>query len=83
MQAKGRVLWRLMIAFLIYYFALLIGAAYYRPLFSLMVTSNLNFGMFFALSQYLFAGAIALFYAYYMKKIDASMADVIDTQSAK
>ncbi len=83
MQKKGRVLWILMIAFLCYYFALLIGAAYYRPLFAEMFWGNLNLGMAFALSQYLFAGGIALYYAHYMKQIDASMADVIRNKSAQ
>lgn len=79
-QRKARVLWLLMVAFLGYYFALLIGAAYFRPLFASIVFGNMNVGMLFALSQYAFAGAVAMYYAHYMKQVDASMQEVIDAQ---
>jgi uncharacterized membrane protein (DUF485 family) len=77
MRQKSRMLWILMTAFLCYYFALLAGAAYYRPLFAQMLIGNLNLGMAFTLSQYLFAGAIALVYAQYMKKVDTTMQELI------
>jgi uncharacterized membrane protein (DUF485 family) len=83
MGRKRQVLWILMIFFLCYYFALLIGAAYYRPLFAEILFANINVGLVFALSQYFVAGGIALYYAQYMKKIDASVQDVIDSKSAK
>ena len=69
-KKKANMLWILMIAFLIYYFALLVGAAYFRPMFATILFGNINLGMVFAISQYAFAGAIALYYAHYMKHID-------------
>jgi uncharacterized membrane protein (DUF485 family) len=80
---KSRVLWILMVAFLIYYFALLIGAAYYRSLFATILFSHFNLGMVFAISQYAFAGAIAVYYARYMKKVDLSMQQIIAAKTKK
>lgn len=80
-RKKARVLWILMLAFLAYYFALLIGAAYYRNLFATILFSHFNLGMVFAVSQYVFAGAIALFYARYMQQVDASMQQIVATHA--
>lgn len=80
---KSRVLWILMLAFLVYYFALLIGAAYYRSLFATILFSHFNLGMVFAVSQYLFAGGIAIYYARYMKKVDLAMQQIIAAQTKK
>jgi uncharacterized membrane protein (DUF485 family) len=77
-EGKARILWLLMAAFLCYYFALLIGAAYFRELFASMVFGHVNVGMLFALSQYVFAGVVAVYYANYMKKVDTSMQEFID-----
>lgn len=76
-QRKSRILWILTILSLIYYFALVIGAAYYRPTFASILFWHINFGMAFALSQYLFAGGIAFIYAHYMKQIDLSMQAIL------
>jgi uncharacterized membrane protein (DUF485 family) len=76
-QKKSRILWILSIVSLTYYFALVVGAAYYRPAFASILFWQINFGMLFALSQYLFAGGIAFIYAHYMKKIDSSMQSIL------
>ncbi|MEN9866381.1 MAG: hypothetical protein RL748_1971 [Pseudomonadota bacterium] len=82
-KKKTRVLWILMLAFLAYYFALLIGAAYFRSLFATILFGHFNLGMVFAVSQYFFAGAIALYYARYMQQVDASMQQIVATHSKK
>jgi uncharacterized membrane protein (DUF485 family) len=74
---KNRMLWLLMLIFFIFYFSLLIGAAYYKPLFASIVIGQFNFGLIFAVSQYFFAAALAVFYARYMKKIDAAMLQIL------
>lgn len=81
-QRKGRMLWLLMLAFICYYFALLAGAAYYRPLFSELCIGKLNVGMVFALSQYAFAGGIALYYAHYMKSVDSAMHELVAAKAS-
>lgn len=76
-KKKAHMLWMLMAAFLTYYFILLVGAAYFRPLFAEILLGNINFGMVFAISQYVVAGAIALYYAHYMKQVDILMQNVL------
>ncbi len=79
-KKKSHMLWMLMVAFLMYYFALLVGAAYFRPLFAAILIGNINVGVVFAISQYVFAGAIALYYAQYMKTVDILMQKVISAR---
>jgi uncharacterized membrane protein (DUF485 family) len=81
-QRKSRFIWLLTIVSLGYYFALLLGAAYFRPLFGTIVAGHVNLGMLFAFSQYLFAGVIAIIYANFMKKIDATMHDIVASHPA-
>ncbi len=77
MRSKSRFIFLLTVVGLGYYFALLWGAAYFRPLFGTIVVGHINFGMLFAFSQYLFAGVIALIYASFMKKTDAALHDIV------
>jgi uncharacterized membrane protein (DUF485 family) len=72
-----------MLAFLVYYFALLIGAAYYRSLFATILFGHFNLGMVFAVSQYAFAEIIALYYAKYMKKVGLAMQQIIASKTKK
>lgn len=60
---KSRFLWGLMIFSVIYYFALPIGAAYFTELFRVKLWGVINFGLLFALSQFIVAWGIAWFYA--------------------
>jgi uncharacterized membrane protein (DUF485 family) len=56
-------LWGLMIFSLVYYFLLPIGAAYYQDLFKTKVWGVVNFGLLFALSEFIVAWAIAYVYS--------------------
>jgi uncharacterized membrane protein (DUF485 family) len=62
-RRKTRFLWALMIFSVIYYFLLPIGAAYFTDLFRVKVWGPINFGILFALSQFVVAWAIAYLYA--------------------
>lgn len=46
-----------------YYFLLPIGAAYARPLFTIEMIGNINFGYVFALSQFFVSWGLAIYYA--------------------
>jgi len=63
-RRKSRFLWGLMAFSVAYYFALPIGAAYFQDLFKIKVWGVLNVGLLFALSEFLVAWAIALYYSH-------------------
>jgi uncharacterized membrane protein (DUF485 family) len=73
---KSRFLWGLMAFSVVYYFLLPIGAAYFTDLYRVKVWGAINFGLLFALSQFLVAWGIAWFYARKASEFDA-MADEI------
>ena len=60
---KSRFLWGLMAFAVIYYFALPIGAAYFTELFRVKLWGVINFGLVFALSEFIVAWLIAYVYA--------------------
>ncbi len=62
-QRKSRLLWGLMVLSVVYYFLLPIGAAYYQNLFKIRVWGVVNVGLLFALSEFVVAWSIALFYS--------------------
>ena len=62
-RRKTAFLWSLMGLSVGYYFLLPIGAAYYPGLFSVRVWGVVNVGLLFALSEFVVAWAIALFYS--------------------
>jgi uncharacterized membrane protein (DUF485 family) len=62
-RKKTRFLWGLMIFSVIYYFALPIGAAYFQDLFKVRIWGPLNFGLLFALSEFVVAWGIAFYYS--------------------
>jgi len=64
-RRKSRFLWILMALSVAYYFLLPIGAAYCPTLFRAQVWGPINFGILFALSQFVVAWLIA--YVYYRK----------------
>jgi uncharacterized membrane protein (DUF485 family) len=61
-RRKSRFLWRLMAISVVYYFLLPLGAAYCPRLFRAQVWGVLNFGILFALSEFLVAWVIAYVY---------------------
>ncbi len=78
-RKKTVFLWGLMIFSVIYYFLLPIGAAYYQDLFKTKVWGAVNFGLLFALSEFVVAWAIA--YVYSKKanaQFDAMAQEIID-----
>jgi uncharacterized membrane protein (DUF485 family) len=62
-RKKTLFLWSLMAFSVIYYFALPIGAAYYQDLFKIKVWGVVNVGLVFALSEFVVAWAIAIYYS--------------------
>jgi uncharacterized membrane protein (DUF485 family) len=62
-RKKTFFLWGLMVFSIIYYFLLPIGAAYYQELFNTKVWGVINFGLLFALSEFVVAWVIAFAYS--------------------
>ena len=62
-QKKSRFLWGLMIFSIVYYFLLPIGAGYFPALFRVKIWGPINFGILFALSEFIVAWGIAWIYA--------------------
>lgn len=79
---KTGFLWSLMAFSVIYYFLLPIGAAYFTDLFKVRVWGPINFGLVFALSQFIVAWGIAWFYAHKASEFD-TMAEEIARDAAK
>jgi uncharacterized membrane protein (DUF485 family) len=70
-RRKSRFLWGLMAFSVVYYFLLPFGAAYFTDLFKMKVWGVVNFGLLFALSQFVVAWGIAWFYARRASQFDA------------
>lgn len=68
-----RMLTTLFCAFALYYFGLLIMAAYFQPLCAIRVIGRVNVGMLLAVSQYLFGGIVAWIYVVRMRATDDVM----------
>ena len=62
-RRKVQVLWGLMAVSVAYYFLLPVGAAYFQELFRIRVWGVLNVGLVFALSEFVVAWAIAVYYS--------------------
>ena len=62
-RRKVRVLWGLMAVSVAYYFLLPVGAAYFQDVFRIRVWGVLNVGLVFALSEFVVAWAIAVYYS--------------------
>jgi uncharacterized membrane protein (DUF485 family) len=71
-----------MVFAVIYYFLLPIGAAYFPDLFKVRVFGVVNFGLVFALSQFVVAWGIAFIYARRAQQFDA-MAEAIARDAQK
>jgi uncharacterized membrane protein (DUF485 family) len=63
-RRKTAFLWGLMAFSVVYYFALPIGAAYFQDLFKIRVWGVLNVGLLFALSEFVVAWGIAIYYSH-------------------
>lgn len=70
-RSKSRFLWGLMAFSVVFYFLLPIGAAYFTDLFKVKVWGVINFGLVFALSQFVVAWGIAWYYARRASQFDA------------
>jgi uncharacterized membrane protein (DUF485 family) len=62
-RRKSRFLWSLMAFSVFYYLLLPLGAAYTPGLFSKKVWGPLNFGLVFALSEFVVAWGVAVIYS--------------------
>jgi len=63
-RKKQTFLTTLMIVSVAFYFLLPIGAAYFQDLYRVKVWGVINFGLMFALSQFIVAWGIAYFYSW-------------------
>ena len=68
----------LMIFSIVYYFLLPIGAAYFTDLFKMKVFGVVNFGLLFALSEFIVAWGIAGYYTTKAKEYDAMAQELIN-----
>ena len=62
-RRKTAFLWGLMAFSVAYYFALPIGAAYFQDLFKIRIWGVINVGLLFALSEFVVAWGIAIYYS--------------------
>lgn len=62
-RKKTAFLWGLMAFSVFYYFLLPVGAAYFTDLFKIKLWGPINFGLVFALSEFIVAWGIAWIYA--------------------
>lgn len=67
----------LMIFSIVYYFLLPIGAAYFTDLFRKQIFGPVNFGLLFALSEFVVAWGIAFFYAVKAKDFDEMAKELV------
>lgn len=75
-KKKTAFLWSLMAFSVIYYFLLPIGAAYFTDLYKVKIWGPVNFGLVFALSQFVVAWGIAWLYARRASQFDAMAEDI-------
>ncbi|EIJ34985.1 DUF485 domain-containing protein [Thiothrix nivea] len=79
-RKKTTFLWSLMIISVVYYFLLPIGAAYYQDLFKTKIWGPVNFGILFALSEFVVAWTIAYVYTRKANRdFDAMSAEIVKT----
>ncbi|MDQ8035805.1 MAG: DUF485 domain-containing protein [Pedobacter sp.] len=77
-RRKSRFLWSLMAFSLFYYLLLPLGAAYTPELFHKQVWGPLNFGLFFALSEFVVAWGVAVIYSRRAnREFDALAAEIV------
>ena len=62
-RKKTVFLWGLMVFSVVFYFLLPIGAAYFQDLYKIKVWGVVNFGLVFALIQFIVAWGVAFYYS--------------------
>jgi uncharacterized membrane protein (DUF485 family) len=62
-KKKTAFLWGLMAFSVAYYFLLPIGAAFFQDLFKIQVWGPINVGLLFALSEFIVAWGVAIYYS--------------------
>lgn len=62
-RKKSAFLWGLMAFSVVYYFLLPIGAAYFQEIFRIRVWGPVNVGLLFALSEFVVAWGVAIYYS--------------------
>jgi uncharacterized membrane protein (DUF485 family) len=62
-RKKSVFLWGLMAFSVVFYFLLPIGAAYFQDLFRVRVWGPINVGLLFALSEFVVAWGVAVYYS--------------------
>lgn len=67
----------LMVFSLFFYFLLPLGAAYFTDLFKMKIFGVVNFGILFALFQFVVAWGTAYYYTVKAKKFDAMAAELV------
>lgn len=77
-RKKTAFLTRLMLLSTVYYFLLPIGAAYLQDLYKMKIFGVVNFGILFALSQFVVAWGIAGYYTVRAREYDAMAQELID-----
>ena len=77
-KRKQGFLTGLMVFSVVFYFLLPIGAAYFQDLYKMKVFGVVNFGILFALSQFVVAWGIAGYYTVKAKEYDAMARELID-----
>ena len=82
-RKKMGFLWGLMIFSMVYYFLLPIGAGYFQDLFRIKIWGPVNFGILFALSEFVVAWAIAYIYAKRASTVFDPMAAAIVADAEK
>jgi uncharacterized membrane protein (DUF485 family) len=74
---KVAFLTTLMMTSLVFYFLLPIGAGYFTTLFHIKLFGVVNFGIVFALIQFVVAWSIAFYYSSKVKEFDAMSAELV------
>lgn len=74
---KMAFLMGLMIFSIAYYFLLPVGAAYFTDLFKKQIFGPVNFGILFALSEFVVAWGIAFYYSVKAKEFDEMAKELI------
>ncbi len=83
-RRKSRFLWSLMAFSLAYYFLLPLGAAFTPELFAKQVWGPMNFGLLFALSEFIVAWGVAIIYSRRAnREFDALAAEIVAGSQGK
>ena len=72
-----RMLTFLFTAFALFYFGLLVAAAYFPSLCAIRLVGRINVGMLFVVSQYLFGCLVAWIYVARMRRTDTVLHSIL------